>query len=311
LTARAQSDDGSDSVTRTAARDLALQGSEAFDRGQYQVALDLFQRAGLLVRAPTISLMQARSLAQLGRWVEAMDGYEGVQHFPGIDPSNPAFRAAVASAAEEENALRARVPHLLVMVDGTANSEVEVWLDGRKLPSALVGVEIPCDPGPHQLEVRSPNHAPLTRTLTLGEGARETVELPVAEPPPAPVPRAVLPVAPPTRTGEARASDVKRSVAWIALVGGGVSTAAGLVTSIVALHKRSELDSVCHPGCPPAYRDDIDQYRTYRTASYVTIGIGSAAMLLGGGYLLLSRKTETHSAQLFLEPTGLRAVTAF
>ncbi len=91
MTARAQSDDGTDSVTRTTARDLALQGSEAFDHGQYQVALDLFQRAGELVRAPTISLMQARSLSQLGRWVEAMDAYEGVQHFPGIDPSNPAF----------------------------------------------------------------------------------------------------------------------------------------------------------------------------------------------------------------------------
>ncbi len=78
--------------------------------------------------------MQARSLAQLGRWVEAMDAYEGVQHFPGIDPANPAFRAAVASAAEEENALRARVPHLKIQLDGTPSAEVEVWLDGRKLP---------------------------------------------------------------------------------------------------------------------------------------------------------------------------------
>jgi hypothetical protein len=48
--------------------------------------------------------------------------------------------------------------------------------------------------------------------------------------------------------------------------------------------------------------DAVDQYRAYRTASYVTIGIGATAVLVGGGYLLFSRKTEAHSASLYLEP---------
>ncbi len=136
---------------------------------------------------------------------------------------------------------------------------------------------------------RAPNRAPLTRMFALGVGAHEIFIVPTATPSPAPV-QPVLPVPPPTRTGKPRASRVARTLGWVALAGGGVSTAAGVVSGILALHKRSELDSACHPGCPPAYRDDIDQFRTYRTVSYVTIGVGAAAVLLGGGLLALQPK---------------------
>ncbi|HET9930651.1 MAG TPA: hypothetical protein VFQ35_08185 [Polyangiaceae bacterium] len=300
-------------MTRTAARDLALQGSEAFDKGQYSAALDLFQRAGALVRAPTISLMQARSLVQLGRWVEALDTYEAAQHVPGIDPGNPAFSAAIASAADEARALKARVPRLKIELEGSVSPEIEVLLDERKLPSALVGVEMPCDPGEHRVEVRAPNHPALTRTVALTEGTRELVSIPLVAPPPVqPVelpkpapPRAAA--SPPPTTG----TDELRTLSWIALIGGGASMGAGLVTSILALDKRSELESVCRPGCPPAYRDDIGQFRTYRNVSYLTIGLGAAAAALGGGYLLFSRRAESHSASLDREPSGVRMVTAF
>lgn len=310
--ARAQSDDA-DPVTRTAARDLALQGSEAFDRGEYSAALDLFQRAAALVRAPTISLMQARSLVQLGRWVEALDTYEAAQHQPGIDPANPAFSAAIASAADESRALKARLPRLKIEIEGGAPADVEVLLDGRKLPSALVGVEIPCDPGEHQLEVRAPKHAPLARTVALSEGTRELVSVPLAVPPPAPVPRAApapAPLPPPPAPAPTQ-DDQLRTLSWVGLIGGSASVGVGIVTSILALNKRSKLESVCLPGCPPAYRDDIGQFRTYRNVSYLTIGLGAAAAALGGGYLLFSRRAESHSASLYLEPSGVRVVTAF
>lgn len=313
MAARAQSDD-SDPVTRTAARDLALQGSEAFDRGEFSAALDLFQRAGALVRAPTISLMQARSLVQLGRWVEALDTYEAAQHLPGIDPANPAFSAAIASAADESRALKGRIPRLKIDIEGGAPADAEVLLDGRKLPTALVGVEIPCDPGEHEVEVRAPNHAPLTKTVALTEGTRELVSVPLAVPAPAPVARveaAPTPPFPPPAPEAPPEDDQLRTMSWVGLIGGGASMGVGLVTSILALNKRSELESVCLPGCPPAYRDDIGQFRTYRNVSYVTIGLGAAAAALGGGYLLFSRRAESHSAALYVSPSGVRVVTAF
>ena len=45
-----------DDADRNAARSLALQAKDSFDRGDYEKAQDLFHRAYTLVHAPTISL---------------------------------------------------------------------------------------------------------------------------------------------------------------------------------------------------------------------------------------------------------------
>jgi predicted Zn-dependent protease len=56
---------------RETARALMMEGTAAFDRGDVAEALDRFHRARLLVDAPTIAVMEARALLQLGRKVEA------------------------------------------------------------------------------------------------------------------------------------------------------------------------------------------------------------------------------------------------
>ena len=87
-----------DSHTRTAARSLAAQGAAAFEAQKYAAALDHFERAAALVEAPTILLMQARTLVQLGRWVEGADKYASVQRWKDTHPveqtSNPTFTQA-------------------------------------------------------------------------------------------------------------------------------------------------------------------------------------------------------------------------
>src|SRR5689334_5824751 len=59
-----------DPLKRSAARDLAIQGAEAYDAGDFSTALDRFTRASALVSAPTLLVMQARSFLALGRWLE-------------------------------------------------------------------------------------------------------------------------------------------------------------------------------------------------------------------------------------------------
>ncbi len=78
---------------------------------------------------------------------------------------------------------------------------------GASCPNALVGDEVPCDPGDHQVEARAPKHAPLTRRFALGEGELETFIVPVATPLLAPAQPVVLPAAArPALTSPARAS---------------------------------------------------------------------------------------------------------
>ena len=285
---------------RTAARTLAAQGAEAFEKRDFLAALDLFQRAGKLVEAPTIVLMQARTLVELGRFVEAADRYSLALSLKSPDGDNQAFQAALQAAADEYEALKARLPLLKIRLQGARPAEV--WMDGRQLPAPLVGVDNPVDPGKHRIEVRETGRAPIVREVALAEGAREELVIPLDEVPapasaaaPTPAePRA----APPPEPDAASRND---TLGWVALGSGAGATLVGIGTGLYALNKKSDLDAACNPGCPPGSEDDIDSFRQFRTVSYVAFGVGALG-LAWGSYVLLSGEPN--------EPTvALRAGT--
>lgn len=307
-------DNGDDSHTRTAARTLAAQGTEAFENRDYVAALDLFQRAGALVQAPTILLMEARTLVELRRWVEAADKYSTVKMMQSTDDNNAAFQMAAQAASDEYEALEARIPLLTVRVVGTTSSEpFSLWIDGRQIPAALVGVDNPLDPGNHKIEVRRPNDAPIQRQVMLVEGAREELVVPLqteAPPPPpaAPAPSVAEAVSP-TESPRADASG-QSTLGWVALGTGAAATAIGIGTGLYALNKKSSLDDVCNPGCPADKEDDIDSFRRYRTVSYAAFGLGVAG-LAWGGYVLWTSSTERPSVTVRAMPTGASVEGSF
>ena len=287
----APQDEGA-SHTRTAARTLAAQGAEAFERRDYAAALDLFQRAGALVEAPTIVLMQARTLVELGRLIEAADRYSFVLSMKSPGGANAAFEAAVQAAASEYDALKVRLPLLKVKVQGAQASSV--WVDGRQLPAPLVGVDNPLDPGQHRVEVRAPDRAPIVREVVLEEGEREELvvilrEDPVPQAPPSERSRQPEPPAPLAPAPQAARND---TLGWVALGAGAGATLVGLGTGLYALSKKSDLDAACDPGCPPSFEDDIQSFRQFRTVSYVAFGVGAVG-LGWGSYLLLSGEPQS------------------
>jgi hypothetical protein len=73
---------------------------------------------------------------------------------------------------------------------------------------------------------------------------------------------------------------------------GGAGLATSAVAGLAALDKKSSLDSVCRPGCPPGSQEDIDAFRSSRTISYVGLAIGIVGVG-AGGYLLLSGSDES------------------
>ncbi len=162
---------------RTAARDLAVQGAEAFDHQDYATALDRFGRAFTLVPAPSISIMQARSLAKLGRVLEALDRYERTQHMQLAEDAPEAFKQAVLDARREGEELWNRVPRLTIHVTVSAVSpnDLIILLDSKPVPGALLDIGRPIDPGPHQVTVRAQGYESETRAITLAPGDRTTL----------------------------------------------------------------------------------------------------------------------------------------
>jgi hypothetical protein len=288
-----------DAETRTLARELALQGAESFEREDYVAALDRLDRAAALYPAPSIGVMRARALARLGRLLEAMDRYEETQRMPLADDAPEAFRQAVSDAKNESAELRGRIPRLTVRVRtpvglaGPIPKGLSVQLDGKPLPPVLLDIERPTDPGRHEVIAVAPGYHVTTREVTLAESERATLEIPLevkadsaggTDPNPSRTSSVHLDPDQPTGTAA-------RPMAWVLLGVGAAGLATSAVAGLIALDKKSSLDSVCRPGCPSGSQGDIDAFRSSRTVSYVGLAIGVFGVGTGG-YLLLSGSEE-------------------
>lgn len=275
-------------ATRTAARELAMQGADAFERGDYATALDHLSRANTLHPAPSIAVLQAKALIHLGRWVEALDRYEDTLRVTLSEDAPEAYRAALGEAGTESELLRQRIPHLAIQVRRGRETpkDVKVWLDGRVLPNALLDVDFPTDPGDHSIVVKGPKFDTVTRSVHLDEKERVVLEITLDAPAVQALDADVSAHAPrnfgpPLRT----------IGGWASLGGGAVALVVSAVTGTIALKKQSHLDSVCQPGCPASSADDIEKFRSYRTISYAAGGTALALAGLGG-YLILTRPND-------------------
>jgi hypothetical protein len=277
-----------DVATRTAARELATKGAEAFERGDYATALEHLARANTLHPAPSISVLQARALVHLGRLIEALDRYEETLRSPLPDDAPEAYRMAARDAAAESEQLKQRISHLSIQVRkaGATPAGTVVTLDGRTLPSALLDVDFPVDPGDHSIVVRALNHHPVTRRVHLAEREQVVLEITLEDLVIQPAP--VLPQLAPI---DAEPASTRPLWGWGFIAGGAASALAAAVTGKVALDKKAHLDSVCRPGCPGDSGDDIDTFRRMRTTSYLASGV-SMALVGVGGYLLLSSRSD-------------------
>jgi len=291
-----------DVTMRTAARELATQGAEAYDKHDYALAYDRLTRAFALFPVPSISIMQARCLVQLGRLVEALDRYEETRRMPLPDDAPEAFREATRDAAAEGEPLRARIPRLLVQArrGATAAKDVTIHLDGRVLPAALIEVDFSLDPGDHDVTVEAPGSPSVTRRVSILEKERVVLEI-ALDAGAAPSPPAVA-------AGEVpKSSSASNSRTWwgVAALGGGAVGLVGMaITGKIALDKKSHLDQICDPGCPAGSQSDIDTFRSFRTMSYVAAGV-SAAMTGLGGYLVLTKPVAHTGATVGLFPGGV------
>jgi hypothetical protein len=173
--ARAQVSD----AERAAARDLFKQGDELQRAGKFPEALDKFQRAEQVIHAPTNVLRIAECQAAMGRLVEAAESYRQVTRWQLAAGSPPAFQSAIDQAKGELAQVEPRVPKVLVQVTPAPpqGSQPQLVIDGATVPFALVGEQIPLDPGEHRLQATAAGQASQEVTVSLKERDTKTVAL--------------------------------------------------------------------------------------------------------------------------------------
>jgi hypothetical protein len=298
------------------ARSLGVEGVQLADAGNCAAAIDKLTRAESLYHAPTILGRLGECQVTTGKIVLGTETLERVVREPLAPHAPAAFAAAHARAQKALDAALPRIAKLHVHVDPSTAPGLQVKLDDEVLPAAALDVDRPTDPGAHQLDVTATGYAEVRTSVTLAEGASQTVPIqlaPVAAPVAAiapvgagvtaitpastapvattpdqgPAPLAPSPATPPPDQGGSSGSGT-RTAGFVLLGVGGAGLAVGTIFGVLALSSKSTVDDECgnHKStCPASAQSNIDSMKTRGTIA--TIGfIGGAALAATGGVLV-------------------------
>jgi len=260
-------------LERATARDAANNGRAAFDAGKYEKAIDYLSRAEQLVHSPTHLLYVARAQAKLGRLVAAHETYLKITRETLASNAPKAFVTAQAAAEQEQDAIDARLPSVTVTLQGaTSAPDVTVQMDGTALPTAMIGIPLPADPGEHVFKASGPTIASEAATVRLAEGAKQTVMLTLRS----------TGAAPPVAAGTAKAG---------APAAAATAAAAGSTSGASSLGPESDSPDQSSSGHGPGLF----------IASMISFGLGAASAGVGTYYLLKSSSTRNDSSQIYDE----------
>lgn len=303
---------------RAGARAAANQGADAFDQGKWAEAVELFGRAEALVHSPIHLSYIARAQLKLGHWVEAYELFNRIKREPVEAPVSTAAANAVADANRQLSTLDAQLPYVTLNVTGTDTQGVTVTMDGVTVPSALIGVLHPVNPGPHKFRATTATQASPEQTVDVKPAARQTIELVLAPnaaaaPPVAPVaPVAATaatpaePTAPPEPAQSSSGSGL-RVGGYVALGVGVVGVGLGTVFLLSANSKQKDADDAFDAcggkSCSGPERANIDSLdssaATSKTLALTSFIVGGAGLATGVTLLVLSGSHKSEpTAQL-------------
>lgn len=253
------------------------QATELERAGNWTAALQAFREVGQVRMTPQVRFHIAVCEENLGRLVAALGGYELA--LSDAAQVGPDFKAEVE---ENVSKLRARIPKL-VIDRGEGASAAAIELDGVAVGDSSVGVEVPLDPGPHAVTAKAPNRRPFESTVILKEQETTRLEVKLEE-----IPQEQL-----ATSGAAPVPDRPPSKV-VPFVIGGVGVAA-LIGSGVLFGLRqstlSELEDACDGSvCPREKESRYDDLKFYHYGSFVTLGVGVAAVGTAGALLFFQRK---------------------
>lgn len=285
-----------DDQTRSAARQLATEGSALYQQNDFDAACDRFGRAYQLVQKPNVGIWLARSLVRAGRLVEASERYLELERVV-LEPGAPADQQqAVADSAKERQQLLPRLPFVTISVVGADPSAVFVSLNGKVVKPALIGVRQPVNPGTLVAKGVRGEQVALAK-LVLAEAESREIRLefaPVAHAPAASASTGASasdqgPLTSPPR----QRSEPMQLLGFVGLGLGGASLITGGVFGILTLRDKRQLDARCpNRACGPAEHDLVDAYAAKGTISGVALISGAVLATAGGALLLFAPSSD-------------------
>jgi hypothetical protein len=281
-----------DDETRSAARQLGTDGVKAYQAGDYDEASERLERAFSLLEAPSLGLWSARALEKKGQLVKAAERYLKTTRLA-VEAGGDAKvqEQAQADAATELEALRPRIPALVIELEGASAEEVEVTINGAPIKAALIGTARPTDPGSVEIVARR-GEQEVRQRVDLSEGQSRTLTLNM-ETGEAVATAGALSQPPPEGAGDTGGGKARWQipVGWTTLGLGIAGLATGGVAAGVAAAEFETASAGCdNNNCPPGSEDQVAGYNTLRIVSSVGFIAGGVLAAAGITFLLTAPK---------------------
>lgn len=206
------------------------------------------------------------------------------------------------------DALRAQMPSVIfrVTVDGTVESEVTAYLDGRMLFTELPTRALELDPGKYRLRVEHGALTPIERELLVFEG-EHLVPITVAFVSPSGVSTAELPVASAPVVAPVAPAGSVAPVPWTVYALGGLGGAglAGFVTFGIATRmKEKDLNTSCSPACS---QSEIDGVRAMATVADTSLVVGGTALVAAAVFYFVRPTESIRVGAVFTPSRGMQS----
>ena len=294
---------------KASARALATQGADALKNGKFADALDLVSRAQAIVHAPTHLLMIARAQTGLGKLVAAQETYLKLMREELAANAPQAFKNAQAAAKDELAAIEPKIGQLRLTVDGAVQKKATIKIDDQPMPTALLGVFRPIDPGSHAVVVYPPGQNPVSGKVDIKDGEKKELKLVIPDGPITGVPNnpADNPDAAKPDTGTQKDTGGFMTPvrgAGIAVAGVGlVGVVVGSIFVAQGFSKTSQANGLCNlpmGACPVSMMGQIQSLdntaATDKTIGAVALGIGGAALVTGVVLLVVGKPKPAAAA---------------
>lgn len=293
---------GSESDDLSKARAKFMRATELEQAGNYASALQALREVAQVRMTPNIRYHIALCEEKLGKLVAALGGYELA--LGEAESLGPEFHKEVEARA---NDLRSRIPKL-VIERGTGAQAANIELDGVSLGASSIGVEVPLDPGPHDVTAKAPGYKIYTTTVEVAESKVERVSVKLDKLTPEEAAPRVQP-----NSGQPSVTEPTKPSRLIPYIIGGAGAAALLnsgVFYILQRNKDSELNSLCGgTDCtklPSASRPHAtalnDKLRTYSTVTQISLVAGIVALGTAATLILTEPKTAKPKSAWFFAP---------
>lgn len=253
------------------ARELVYRGDELFAQKRVGEALEAYREAHEIMRVPTTGIEVAKTLAAMGRLMDARSAAADVEALP-KEPDEPIpFWEARQRASQLIRELDRRIPTVsLDIVPGVKKRTIRI--DKERVPDELAWLPLRMDPGRHVISVSAPGFASMEKPVEVKEGQRIKLQLVLLE-----------------------KSDTPSPLAITGFVVSGAALTTAIVTGSLYLAEQDDLEAACARGRRGCDEAAWDRANALGWTANVSLVVAVAGGVIGGVAYVLDRDEDTQN----------------